>query len=288
MGNEENTVRFKLTILFLLAISFLVTSCSKKSEISENEYKEINDSQEGNILENIEFTGKVKKVIYSKNLSFPIGGNLLSFNVKPGQQVKKGDLIAKLDKTNFELERKKKQAIYAEKLANLKSSLNDYQKALLLLESENITKAELEKSKSLYLSAKASAQAAKIDLEISNKKEKNYVIFSPISGNISSLRVSPEQKVKPGQSVINLITSSFYKVDLEIPLEDASKIKLGEKSSIYVLDIPDRELKGKVTSISKKQCSKSDNVLVTVLVSTLDNRLCDGQEVSVSFNKTSS
>ena len=92
--------------LSLLILPFLVlVSCGKKSAETEEQIRPIKyeEVKLSNGVETFTYSG-VAKPPNETNLSFKVAGTLASVNVKLGQRVTKGQLIATIDPSDYNIQ----------------------------------------------------------------------------------------------------------------------------------------------------------------------------------------
>lgn len=123
-------------------------------------------------------------------VSFQVAGKLVKFPVKPGDHIKKGALIAKVDDRDFLSQEQLAQAEYD--LAT--TTFSRYQK---LLEKKMISIAQ-------YDSAKANLKATQASLHLAKDRVKDSTLYSPFDGVISETLVEKHQYVEPKQTIVFL------------------------------------------------------------------------------------
>lgn len=161
--------------------------------------------------------------IRSVNTSFRVSGRLAVLNVDEGDSVKKGDLLAELDKTPYQIMQQKAQAnlaaqqaqlnlllagYRAEEIAQAKSQVeqyqaayqyaaNTYQRQLQLAKTEFISKDQLD-------SIKAGRDQAKANLQIAQDKLTQY---------LNGARVEDIDAAKAG---VDMATAELAQADLNL------------------------------------------------------------------------
>lgn len=118
----------KMNLVLILTGFIFFNACNKKDQNNINE-KDIVKSvkyEEVGILgkETSKYSGTIKSFTES-NLSFKVSGNIEKIYVKIGDKVKKGQLLAVLDKSSYELQLKQARASYQQVKAS--SIGSDYQ-----------------------------------------------------------------------------------------------------------------------------------------------------------------
>ncbi|MBL1321798.1 MAG: efflux RND transporter periplasmic adaptor subunit [Methylophaga sp.] len=133
-------------------------------------------------------------VIKSQQLSslyFEVGGMVNELPVIQAQQVKKGDVLAKLDQRDL-----------LAKLASAKATYNnantEYQRGLRLLKEDAISKSKVGERKS-------NRDVAKSSVETAEKALQDSVLIAPYDGSIAKVDIKIRQVVQAGKPVIDIL-----------------------------------------------------------------------------------
>ena len=129
-------------------------------------------------------------------LSFQVGGLITDLAVIDSQQVKKGDVIAKLDRRDF-------QSQVAAARAKFENAEQEYQRTVSLSSSGAIARSVIEQRKS-------QRDIAKTQLDTAEKALGDTVIRAPFSGVIAQTPVRAQQNVSAGQIVATLIGTGNF------------------------------------------------------------------------------
>ena len=137
------------------------------------------------------------------DLSFEVGGRIVDFPVVRGRQVKKGDILAKLDDSDYKNQVKDAQA----QLDLAESTLSRTKKAL---EINAVSQED-------YSKAKASRDAAKAQLAIAKKSLDDTVLRAKFSGTVSETYVDNYDTINSGTRILKLQDMSVLNLDVQIP-----------------------------------------------------------------------
>ncbi|MGR5061588.1 efflux RND transporter periplasmic adaptor subunit [Photobacterium sp. DNB22_13_2] len=138
------------------------------------------------------------------SLSFRVQGEVSFIGVRPGDQVKKGQLLARLDPTDYKLEVDDAQAKF-----NVSDS--QYRRSAKLVKQGFLPQSQFDELKAQRRIAKARLDYAKLNLTFTELK-------APFSGVISRVPVEQFENVQIGQLVMNLHLAD--KVDIIIQAPD--------------------------------------------------------------------
>lgn len=149
-----------------------------------------------------QFSGAVSPDEYS-NLAFRTSGPLVSLNVVEGQKVKKGDVIAVMDKSDYKLDYDAKYATYI-------SAKSQFERAEKLIEKDAISKQSFESIKANLENAKAAFENAKQRLD-------ETVLRAPFDGFIQEKFVENYQQVRQGDRIVRLINPNKIQMQATLP-----------------------------------------------------------------------
>lgn len=149
-----------------------------------------------------EFPATVKATQQAE-MSFRVSGKLKEFPVKEGDEVGQGDVIARLDDTDFKIALNDARAAYTRALA-------DFKRAKELLPQGHISRADYDKLESQHKQTNASLQLAKQNVEYTTLK-------AAFDGNIAKRLVDNFEEVNAKQAIIRLHDTSSLDIIFDIP-----------------------------------------------------------------------
>jgi len=143
-------------------------------------------------------------------LAFQVPGKLQSFDVRMGQKVKKGDLLAQLDPSDYQLRVKAKRAQY--ELQKLK--LN---RATQLFKKQLISEDKYDQLKTSFAAIQSELEQAKTDLQ-------NSKLRAPFSGVISYTQAKNYQIVGAKQTILHLQGRDQLDIKFSLPITSTEQI----------------------------------------------------------------
>jgi HlyD family secretion protein len=205
----------------------------------------------------------VKKV----NISSSISANIVSLLVKEGQTVKKGDLLARLDRETIIAEVEQQTAALSQQQHSseaaklqLKQAQIDYDKKVKLKESDFISESEIETfkinldiAKTAYGSSLESIKLQTAYLDQAKDRLSKTSIYSPMDGIVTKLYKEEGEMVTGSQFNTDVILSiadlNAYKVNVDVDENDVPSISLYDSVKVTVDALGDSIFKGIVTEI---------------------------------------
>jgi len=220
------------------------------------------------ITETVAATGKIQPEIEIK-LSSEVSGEIIELPIKEGQQVKKGDLLVRINpdliqamvtQSQAGLENVRAQLTQAE--ASLKKSKLNYERNKSLYEKGVISKSEWENSVADYEMSQANVKSAYYNVrsaESSVKQSQDNLartsIFAPRDGTISKLSVELGERVvgtaqMTGTEIVRVANLNNMEVEVDVNETDIVKVTVGDSTIVEVDAYLKREFKGIVTEIA--------------------------------------
>ena len=269
---------------FLLSVilsAFLITGCQKgkveevhKEEAKEEHHDDITLTPDAMKQAGIEIA-EVSVRSLNVESSFPgkvsvnetrlahvgprIAGRAVEIYANLGDFVKKGQSVAVIDSPELG----EAQSQYLKAKTNLQVAEKSYERAKIVLEGKVISTGEFQRREGEYLSSRTEAKAAEdrlhlfgmTDEEISSIGKGHTInsrvaIYAPVSGTIIERHLTLGEVVEPVKPLFVIADLSNLWVIADIPENDVSKVKKGQKVSVLVSPYPDAEFKGIVTYIS--------------------------------------
>jgi RND family efflux transporter MFP subunit len=201
-----------------------------------------------------------------------VTGNLAEVNVRSGQRVEEGDVIARLDsdEQTIALERARLDLENTENTLARRNALRSASASSI--SNVEITEAEL------------AVQTARLQLREAELNLSRRDIVTPISGIIGIVAVNPGDYVTTDTEIVTVDDRSELLVDFWVPERFASIIEVGQRVSAIPISNPDRRFEGEVDAVDNRVDSDSRTLRVRASVPNEDDRLRAGMSFSVTMN----
>jgi RND family efflux transporter MFP subunit len=192
--------------LLLLSVVLFFLSCAKREgmEVAEPKLRAVRTIvvQKPDELDGRELPGEIDAV-QKADISFRVSGKVQSLLVKPGDEVKKGQLLSRLDDTDAKIALQSRQAEYDQVDA-------DYLRGQQLVEQGVISRSEFDRLAALRATAQGSLESAKQNLEYTYMR-------APFSGMIAKRYVDRYEEVNAFEPVFTLQDLSSFKIKTNVP-----------------------------------------------------------------------
>ncbi len=235
------------------------------------------------IIQTVSSNGKIQPEKDIK-ISPYISGEVVELTVKEGEQVNKGDLLAKIDPEIYisafdqsEASVNTQKANLANAKARLAQSKATFENARLTFERQEklfqqnvISKAEYDQSKASFQVSQAQVAAGEQDINASEFMVKNSeaalkrskedltrtAIFAPNDGTVSKLsvlkgeRVTGASQFSSGTEIMRIANLNEMQALVEVNENDIVRVRMGDTALIEVDAYLNRKFKGIVTEIA--------------------------------------
>lgn len=185
------------------------------------------------------------------DLSFRVGGKIIAF---PGDQIgrkfSEGDVIARLDPSDYELELRQARANYEQVHANFVRAKADMKRNSQLFERGVISRGELDQIEADFKSYDAQRNALDKQLDIARKHLTYTTLRAPFDGWISRVDANIHQNVISGQAVVSFKAGRQMKMHISVPDTLIAQVHENDAVSVVFDALPGRTMKGKVMEIS--------------------------------------
>lgn len=220
---RPNNIKAKFTAVVGLVL--MLSACEKDAEIEKVDVvrpaKLVTVSASSNI-KNFNFPAIIEAAT-SSDLAFQVSGQITSIEVNPGDEVKKGDVIARLDQRDIRNQLRSAQTQYD----NAKS---EFDRAQRLIRENAI-------AQTVFDQRKSQLDVASAQLDSAQKALDDTVLYSPFDGAVAAKQAKELDTVNPSAPVITLQTTGAAEAVVKIPATLVAQSKQIEPlETMVVLD----------------------------------------------------
>ena len=262
-----------LGVVALAIVAYFLLSGGKKEEKVEFETAKVD---KGNIHTTITATGTIEPVT-SVTVGTQVSGIVSKLYVDYNSVVKKGQVIAELDKTNLISELTAQRA----NLSSAQSSLNyqqaNYNRYKTLYDKGLVSANEYENALLQYNQAKEQVNTARESVQRAQTNLGYATITSPIDGVVLSKAVEEGQTVAASFNTPELFTIAQDLTDMRVIADideaDIGGVKEGQRVTFTVDAFPADQFEGSVTQVRQQATTESNVVTYEVVISARNNDL---------------
>ncbi|WP_024301288.1 efflux RND transporter periplasmic adaptor subunit [Pseudogulbenkiania sp. MAI-1] len=165
-------------------------------------------------------------------LAFRVGGKIAERLVNAGDRVKKGQVLARLDANDYELDLAAKQAQLAAARSDLVQQEADLKRSQELLGKQFISQAQVDRQQNAVNAARAQLQQAQAQLAGSRNQNGYTILRADADGVIGSVSAEAGQVVAAGQAVMKLALDGPREVAIQVP--ENALVALREAKTLQV------------------------------------------------------
>ena len=261
----------KLGLIALAAIT-LTTSCKKEQKVTFQTAK----VEKGNIQNSITATGTIEPVT-SVTVGTQVSGIVSHLYVDYNSIVKKGQVIAELDKTNLTSELNTAKANLSSAQSTLNYEQSNYNRYKTLYDKGLVSANEYESALLQYNQAKEQVNTAREGVQRAQTNLGYATITSPIDGVVLSKAVEEGQTVAASFNTPELFTIAQDLTDMRVIADideaDIGGVKEGQRVSFTVDAFPEDKFEGSVTQVRQQATTESNVVTYEVVISARNNDL---------------
>lgn len=248
------------------AASLLLVSTAWTKEAQES--LETATVSRGEITETVTATGTLESVT-QVDVGTQVTGIIDKLYADYNSVVKKGELIAEIEKTLLDSELKSANANLESARLTYEYNKTNYQRDKALHDKQLISDYDFQTTKKDYDVSKTAYEKAQAD-RVKAAKNLNYAeIYSPIDGIVISREVEVGQTVVSNMNVANLYTIADLdnmQVVGNVDEADIGQVKVGQSVTFTVDAYPDDMFDGEVTQVRLNPTTESNVVTYEVIV----------------------
>ena len=162
-------------------------------------------------------------------LSFKVPGTVMHLFVRVGDSVEKGQLIAELDPSDYELREGQARASRALRLAEKRNRESQYDRVRALYENNNASRTELDAARAQAESADSLLEAASKSLELATKQLSYTRLEAPVAGLVAEVFGDENENVVAGQTAVVVASGTLPEVKIAIPGLLISQVHRGDR-----------------------------------------------------------
>ena len=260
-------------VIAVIAILYFLLSGGKKEEKVSFDTAKV---ELGNIQTSITATGTIEPVT-SVTVGTQVSGIVSKLYVDYNSVVKKGQVIAELDRTNLISELNAQKASLASAQSSLNYQQSNFERYKTLFEKGLVSADEFESARLQYEQSKQQVAQSRESVQRAQTNLGYATITSPIDGVVLSKAVEEGQTVAASFNTPELFTIAQdltnMRVIADIDEADIGGVKEGQRVSFTVDAFPDDKFEGAVTQVRQQATTESNVVTYEVVISAPNNDL---------------
>ncbi len=249
-----------------VAVAAAAALLAMKSEDKQVMTYDMTEVSRGDISMYVTATGTIEPVT-EVQVGTQVSGIIDKLFVDYNSEVRKGQIIAEMDKVTLESEVKSAQAAYDGNKAEYKFQEKNYNRSRGLYEKNLISDSEYEQAEYNYEMAKSAFHSSEAELARAQRNLSYATIASPIDGIVIDRAVEEGQTVAAGFETPTLFTLAADLTQMQVVADvdeaDIGGVREGQRASFTVDAYPDDTFSGVVTQIRLGSTNSSSSSLTS-------------------------
>lgn len=174
------------------------------------------------------------KAINSAVIKARVVGELQGLTVREGDRVQAGQVIARVDATEYLARVKQAQQQADSAKAQIDIAQRQYDNNRALVDQGFISKTALDTSSSNLLAAQANHKAALASVDVAKKSLDDTVLRSPISGLVAQRLAQPGERVAIDARVVEVVDLSRLELEASLSATDSLSVRVGQTATLQI------------------------------------------------------
>lgn len=201
------------------------------------------------------------KAVNSAMVKARVVGELMDLTLREGDRVKQGQVVARIDPTEYLARQRQAQRQVDAATAQVEVAQKQFDNNQALVDQGFISKTALDTSLSNLNGAKASHLAAVAALDVARKSVDDAVLKAPLSGLIAQRLAQPGERVALDARIVEIVDLTQLEIETAIPSSDAAAVRIGQSASLSMENSP-AIVKARVLRINPSVQAGSRSVLI--------------------------
>ncbi len=323
--------KFKFTLVgsvFILGASLSACTSEQHKKESNGEAIPVTVGKVQHVQERetVSVSGTVATPNSPANVSFLVSGKVVFVGPREGEYVKKGQVLARIDPTDFNLSVKSATAQAASAQAAMEKAMNsarpelleqarityeraedEHRRMKMLYDSKSLAPNDYLKYKAAYDRAKQDYEQAKIGgqtedkalakasfnqavahLDVARKALSDATLCAPTSGYIAKRSIEVGDTAAPGRPVFEIVQMDPVEINVGVPETDVHLVRIGQKADISVPALPGKTFQGTVRVINVSADPSTRTYMTRISVANREHSLRVGMiaEASIRGDRT--
>jgi RND family efflux transporter MFP subunit len=205
------------------------------------------------------------KAVNSAYVKARVAGELQDLSVREGDFVKAGQVIARVDATEYQARLRQAQHQAQATKAQVDIAKRSFDNNQSLVSQGFISNTALESSVATLAAAQAGFSAAQAGADVASKSLDDTVLRSPIAGIVSQRLAQPGERVAIDARVVEIVDLSRLELEASLSAADSLLVRTGQTAKLSI-EGADKDLTAKVVRINPTAVAGSRAILVYLAV----------------------
>ncbi len=224
-------------------------------------------------------------------LSAKILGKVVELNVEEGQNVKEGDIVARLDDSNYAAALRQARAQVVQAKAAFDNATPIYDRYRGLKQQNAISTDDVERQRALYDAARTQYAVSQAVVALAQTNQNDTLIRAPFTGVVTDKVAQVGEVVAPAAAgggstrtgIATIVDMDSLEVEVDVAENYIERVQVGGESTIHLNAYPEWDIPGSVIAIIPTADQSKGTVKVRVAIKTKDRRILPQMAARVSF-----
>lgn len=248
----------QLSVAVMIALLASLPGCQAPPEETEPLIRPVRYTRVvvGGARERRVFSG-VTRAALEADLSFKVPGNVTDISVSVGDSVEKGQVVARLDPTDYEVTLRQAEAGLERARAQLRNAHSNFERTRELYENRNVSRSELDNARANSESAEAQVRADQQRLEAARLQLSYTRLVAPEKCTLAEQYVEENQNVAAGQGIVQVNCGECAEVVVDVPAAYIGRVQPDSEARVSVTALGKQYFRGVVAEIGVAAGSRS-------------------------------
>jgi RND family efflux transporter MFP subunit len=224
-------------------------------------------------------------------LSAKILGKLTEVNFEEGQRVQQGDVVARLDDSNYAAALHQAEALAGQAKAAFDNTAPIYERYVRLKAQGAISTDALENQRLAYDNARTAYTAAQAAVAFARTGENDTVVRAPFTGIVTVKVAQVGEIVAPAAAgggdtrtgIVTIVDMDSLEVQVDVAENYIDRVQVGAPATIHLDAYPEWDIPGAVIAIIPTADQSKGTVEVRVAIKAKDARILPQMAARVTF-----
>lgn len=194
-----------------------------------------------------------------------IMANILTVNFRPGDSVKKGDLLITLDDRDLRARWEQAENALEAAQATLEKAIRDRKRYEQLRKTDDVTQNALDEAISVERIAQANVDQAQQAVREAEVMLSYAKIYATMDGTVIEKHCDPGDLASPGEPLLTMYDPNNLRVEVAVREQLSGRLKMGQPVQVSI-DAVDKQMTGTVEEIVPSADTSSRSVIVKVAI----------------------
>lgn len=183
------------------------------------------------LQQGVALSGSVKAV-HSAFVKARVAGELQGLTLREGEPVKVGDIVARIESTEYQARLRQAQQQAEAAKAQVDIAKRNFDNNRSLVDQGFISRTALDTSLASLSAAEANYRAAQAGADVATKALADAVLRAPITGVVSQRLAQPGERVGVDARIVEIVDLGRLELEASVSATDAPHVRLGQNAQL--------------------------------------------------------